>query len=211
MIFTEPCGILGIAGTDAMLLEKRDDIVASHPYLFTDLSIIHRHFKCQNRIRRTRTAAPPSFLTAHGRFYLVLLCSQPDTVRRFPLRKTEFHHYSHGYRTYTAFFKCILFPAVLSSLFACCWPGRSGWRKGYYTQRPDLQHERRIIGMPTVAAVFYGITGSMQTAAGITCVPIGCDFAGDIYFFWRKLSLSRPASITALLVLCALPINGFSQ
>ena len=30
--------------------------------------------------------------------------------------------------------------------------------------------ERRIIGMPTVAAVFYGITGSMQTAAGITCV-----------------------------------------
>ena len=25
------------------------------------------------------TAAPPSFLTAHGRFYLVLLCSQPDT------------------------------------------------------------------------------------------------------------------------------------
>ena len=33
--------------------------------------------------------------------------------------------------------------------------------------------ERRIIGMPTVAAVFYGITGSMQTAAGITCVLLG--------------------------------------
>ena len=30
--------------------------------------------------------------------------------------------------------------------------------------------ERRIIGMPTVAAVFYGITGSMQTAAGINLV-----------------------------------------
>ena len=28
--------------------------------------------------------------------------------------------------------------------------------------------ERRIIGMPTVAAVFYGITGSMQTAAVLT-------------------------------------------
>ena len=41
------------------------------------------------------TTAPPSFLTAHGRFYLVLLCSQPDTVRRFPLRKTEFHHCYH--------------------------------------------------------------------------------------------------------------------
>jgi hypothetical protein len=43
--------------------------------------------------------------------------------------------------------------------------------------------ERRIIGMPTVAAVFYGITGSMQTAAGITCVL----FAGDILFFSEKI------------------------
>ena len=69
--------------------------------------------------------------------------------------------------------------------------------------------ERRIIGMPTVAAVFYGITGSMQTAAGITCVLLGAILLGTFYFFLRKLSLSRPASITALLVLCALPINGF--
>ena len=49
------------------------------------------------------------FLTAHGRFYLVLLCSQPDTVRRFPLRKTEFHHYSHD-TGHVRPFKCILFP-----------------------------------------------------------------------------------------------------
>ena len=42
--------------------------------------------------------------------------------------------------------------------------------------------ERRIIGMPTVAAVFYGITGSMQTAAGITCVLLG-----DILFFSEKI------------------------
>ena len=28
-------------------------------------------------------------LTAHERFCLVLLCSQPDTVHRFPLRKTQ--------------------------------------------------------------------------------------------------------------------------
>lgn len=69
--------------------------------------------------------------------------------------------------------------------------------------------ERRIIGMPTVAAVFYGITGSMQTAAGITCVLLGAILLGIFYFFLRKLSLSRPASITALLVLCALPISGF--
>ena len=58
--------------------------------------------------------------------------------------------------------------------------------------------ERRIIGMPTVAAVFYGITGSMQTAAGITCVLLGAILLGTFYFFLRKLSLSRTASTTPL-------------
>lgn len=42
--------------------------------------------------------------------------------------------------------------------------------------------ERRIIGMPTVAAVFYGITGSMQTAAGITCVLLGAICWGHFIF-----------------------------
>ena len=32
---------------------------------------------------------PPGTLAAHGKFCLVLLCSQPDTVRRHPLRKTQ--------------------------------------------------------------------------------------------------------------------------
>jgi len=32
---------------------------------------------------------PPGTLTAHGKSYLVLLCSQPDTVRKHPLRKTQ--------------------------------------------------------------------------------------------------------------------------
>lgn len=32
---------------------------------------------------------PPGFLTAHERFCLVLLCSQPDTVHRVPLRETQ--------------------------------------------------------------------------------------------------------------------------
>ena len=69
--------------------------------------------------------------------------------------------------------------------------------------------ERRIIGMPTVAALFYGITGSMQTAVGITCVLLGAILLGTFYYFLRKLSLSKVASVTALLVLCALPVNGF--
>lgn len=47
--------------------------------------------------------------------------------------------------------------------------------------------ERRIIGMPTVAAVFYGITGSMQTAAGITCVLLGAILLGTFYFFSEKI------------------------
>ena len=47
--------------------------------------------------------------------------------------------------------------------------------------------ERRIIGMPTVAAVFYGITGSMQTAVGITCVLLGAILLGIFYFFLRKI------------------------
>lgn len=68
--------------------------------------------------------------------------------------------------------------------------------------------ERRIIGMPAVAAVFYGITGSMQTAVGIACVLLGAILSGTFYYFLRKLSLSRTAAITALLVLCALPVNG---
>ena len=69
--------------------------------------------------------------------------------------------------------------------------------------------ERRIIGMPTVAAAFYGITGSMKAAVGIACVLLCAILLGTFYFFLRKLSLSRQASVTALLVLCALPANGF--
>lgn len=68
--------------------------------------------------------------------------------------------------------------------------------------------ERYIFGMPAVASVFYGITGSMTTAVGIACVLIGATFCGVFYFSMRKLGLSQMASATALLILCALPING---
>ena len=81
--------------------------------------------------------------------------------------------------------------------------------EGYYTQRLDLQHGETDHWNAYGCSRIYGITGSMQTAAGITCVLLGAILLGTFYFFLRKLSLSRPASITALLVLCALPINGF--
>lgn len=68
--------------------------------------------------------------------------------------------------------------------------------------------ERYIFGMPAVASVFYGITGSMTGAVGIACVLIGAAFCGVFYFSMRKLGLSHMAAATALLILCALPING---
>jgi hypothetical protein len=68
--------------------------------------------------------------------------------------------------------------------------------------------ERRIFGMSAVAALFYGITGSMTAAAGIACVLIGAAFSVVFYIFLRKIGLSHAASALALLSLCALPING---
>lgn len=69
--------------------------------------------------------------------------------------------------------------------------------------------ERYAVGMPTIAALFYGMTGSMQTAVGLACILLGSFFLLAFYYFLRKLSIGRPAAVTALLVLCALPINGW--
>lgn len=68
--------------------------------------------------------------------------------------------------------------------------------------------ERYIFGMPMIAAVFYGVTGSMNLSAGIACVLIGTVFTVTLYWFLRKLGLSRLATITSMLALCAVPVNG---
>lgn len=68
--------------------------------------------------------------------------------------------------------------------------------------------ERYIFGMPMIAALFYGITGSMETAVGIACVLIGTVFLGVLYLALRKLGISKVSALTALLVICAIPING---
>lgn len=68
--------------------------------------------------------------------------------------------------------------------------------------------ERRILGMPFVAALIYGMTGNMTMSAGIACVLIGALLIAVIYWFLRKTGLSRTAVFTALLILCAVPING---
>lgn len=68
--------------------------------------------------------------------------------------------------------------------------------------------ERRIFAMPAVAALFYGMTGSMQLAVGIACVLISALFFGVLYWFLKKVGLSRIAALTGVLILCAVPING---
>lgn len=68
--------------------------------------------------------------------------------------------------------------------------------------------ERRIIAMPMVAAVFYGLTGSMQLAVGIACVLIAAVFFFTLYWFLKKIGVSTLASVVGVLMICALPING---
>lgn len=68
--------------------------------------------------------------------------------------------------------------------------------------------ERYIFGMPVIASLFYGITGSMNLAAGIACVLIGAVFGGVFYWFLRRIGLSETAGLATVLMLCALPING---
>lgn len=68
--------------------------------------------------------------------------------------------------------------------------------------------ERRIFAMPAVAALFYGMTGSMQLAVGIACTLIGALFFYILYWFLKKLGVSGLAALTGVLILCAVPING---
>lgn len=68
--------------------------------------------------------------------------------------------------------------------------------------------ERYIFGMPMIAALFYGMTGSMSLGTGIACVIIGAAFTAALYWFLRKLGLSKIASLTSVLALCAVPVNG---
>lgn len=69
--------------------------------------------------------------------------------------------------------------------------------------------ERLVVGMPTLAAVFYGMSGSMQLAVGIACIIIGAALTGVIYWVLRKQQISALGAVTALLVLYAIPTNGF--
>lgn len=68
--------------------------------------------------------------------------------------------------------------------------------------------ERRVVGTSAVASLFYGISGSMVFSTGISCVIVGGILLLSIAFTLKRCNISRLGIATALLALCALPING---
>ncbi len=68
--------------------------------------------------------------------------------------------------------------------------------------------ERLMIGVPDLAAVFYGMTGSMVFSMGLACVIVGGLLLAAIALTLKQCRVSRLGIATALLALCALPVNG---
>lgn len=86
---------------------------------------------------------------------------------------------------------------------------REIWNTGSLT--PDnwiSSTERRIIGVPTVAALFYGISGSMVFSMGLAAVLTGGVLLVSIGIVFRQCRMTPLAAVAALLALCALPVNG---
>ncbi|MDE6699428.1 MAG: hypothetical protein K2K10_00205 [Acetatifactor sp.] len=68
--------------------------------------------------------------------------------------------------------------------------------------------ERRVLGVPTLSALFYGMSGSMVFSMGLSCAIVGGLLLVSIAFTLKHCQISRLGIATALLALCALPING---
>lgn len=68
--------------------------------------------------------------------------------------------------------------------------------------------ERRIVGTPALSALFYGMSGSMVFSMGLACVIVGGFLLAAIAWTFRRCQISCLGTATALLALCALPING---
>lgn len=68
--------------------------------------------------------------------------------------------------------------------------------------------ERRIVAVPALSSLFYGMSGSMVFSMGISCVIVGGLLLASIAFTLKRCGVSRLGTATALLALCALPING---
>lgn len=68
--------------------------------------------------------------------------------------------------------------------------------------------ERLVLGVPTLSSLFYGMSGSMVFSMGLSCVIVGGLLLLSIAFVLKRCQISRLGIATALLALCALPING---
>lgn len=68
--------------------------------------------------------------------------------------------------------------------------------------------ERLVVSVPLLSSLLYGLTGSMVFSMGLSCTLVGILLLGAIAFTFRRCHISRLAGTTALLALCALPING---
>ena len=68
--------------------------------------------------------------------------------------------------------------------------------------------ERLVVGVPALSSLFYGMSGSMVFSMGISCVIVGGLLLTSIAYTFRRCGMSRLGTATALLALCALPING---
>jgi len=68
--------------------------------------------------------------------------------------------------------------------------------------------ERLVVSVPLLSAFLYGITGSMVFSMGLSCTIVGILLLGAIAFTLKSCNISRLGVATAILALCALPING---
>ena len=80
-----------------------------------------------------------------------------------------------------------------------------------HTLTPDDWYgstQRYVFGMPSVAGFFCLLTGSLSASVGITCILLSALFLTVFYLFLKKCKVTSAASILALLMICALPVNG---
>lgn len=68
--------------------------------------------------------------------------------------------------------------------------------------------DRRVLGIPSLASLFYGMSGSMNFSMGISCIIVGGALLVAIAYTLKRCHISRLGIATGALALCALPIGG---
>lgn len=68
--------------------------------------------------------------------------------------------------------------------------------------------DRRVLGIPSLASLFYGMSGSMNFSMGISCIIVGGALLAAIAYTLKRCHFSRLGIATGVLALCALPIGG---